>query len=71
VTSRATPPFACVRSRSGSGRTICGRSPDSDEFLFEDADRAAEHYADSKTIRLCSECLSMYAAVRKKEQGAA
>lgn len=51
-------PTACLEySRD---RTYCGRNTPSDEFVFKDADYAAQNYAASNVIRVCADCMDRY-----------
>jgi hypothetical protein len=49
-------PYACIRATPGGSHTLCARFPDKSEFVFEDADHAADHYMGTKNLRVCGSC---------------
>ena len=51
-------PTACIQTQYP--QTYCGRSPNSDEFMFKDANRAAEIYASSNVIKACEDCVKRF-----------
>lgn len=64
-----TGPHACLRK--GDARAWCPREPDKTDFLFQDADYAAEHY-DRRTCRMasnvpaaCEKCVDAMRAARE------
>ena len=51
-------PYACIRSRHPSGVTLCDRHPDDTEFVFQDAEHAAEAFVDNRGVAVCNKCAS-------------
>jgi hypothetical protein len=67
MTAETKAPMACIRATPGAPFTMCHRTPDKSEFVFEDGDHAVAFYKTSKVIRVCIECAEKHEKKRAAE----